>query len=124
MPKPVITVDKVRVVWKYDPHPMDEAHCRFQEWAKDEFALMGCYVEAVVSYPMDFEGNRRIDRLQSGGLWGIADDEGVDYLRSIEKEELADLFEHLDVFNVKLPRLAAVDLGTQAGVSREVKVQG
>lgn len=83
----------------------------YQEYGKQDFARMedfnnggwhyiGVIAEAEVSYPCG-NNSRRIQRLSSGGLWGVESDAG-DYLKEIAKQELDDLKSHLEAFNVDL----------------------
>ena len=55
---------------------------------------IGIRAEADISYSIG-NGNYRIERLTSGGLYGIESDSDSDYIKSIEDEELADLKERL-----------------------------
>lgn len=64
---------------------------------------IGIRAKAEVSYEMQNvypRGNRRIEWFTSGGLWGIESDSEEKYLIEVENEQLADLKEHLRIFNV------------------------
>lgn len=57
-------------------------------------------IEAVATVSRDIGGgNRRLETLSSGGLWGIESDSGK-YLNEVAKGEIQDLKEHLSAFNV------------------------
>ena len=73
----------------------------FQDDNPDTSYLMGIEAEAVVSYAINGQGNRRFETLSSGGLWGIKSD-FREYLEEIKKEELDGLKVHLGVFGVDL----------------------
>lgn len=73
---------------------------RLEAYNRDEWYMMGIVAEAEVSYPMDAQGNRRIERFSSGGLWGIDSDSDEKYIKEVEEEQLDDLKAHLEVFNV------------------------
>ena len=83
----------------------------YQEYGKNDFERMeglnrgdwhfcGVYAQAEVSYPVGRDGCRRIERLRSGGLWGIESDSGE--LHEVAEEQLQELRDHLRVFNVNL----------------------
>lgn len=60
-----------------------------------------CDALAQLSYPIGDGGDRRLDRLSSGGLSGIdVDDLGDPYCAEVEDDELADLREHLTHFGI------------------------
>jgi len=61
---------------------------------------VGCYAEARVSYPTQPAGTWRTETLRSGGLWGIESDSEKTYRAEVARDELADLKDHLDQFNV------------------------
>jgi len=69
----------------------------------DNWVMMGCIAEAETSYPLNNNGDRRIERLTSGGLWGIESDSNDEHKTSIAWQELDDLKAHLEKFNVALP---------------------
>lgn len=72
---------------------------RLQQYTDGQFGFIGITAEAEVSYDIG-NGTRRLETLTSSGLWGIEDDSDAAYLRSIEKEELADLRAHCERFGV------------------------
>lgn len=77
-----IRLERVRIHW--EPDPTSE------------------YPEAdVVSYPTGPDGDRRLERLTSAGLNGIDGATGA-YRREVEREQLEDLRDHLDVFGVEV----------------------
>jgi len=63
-----------------------------------DWYFLGIMAEAEVSYEV-VSGDRRLETLISGGLWGIESDSGH-YLEEVKKAELADLKQHLEKFNV------------------------
>jgi hypothetical protein len=70
---------------------------RMEELNNGDWQFIGIRAEAEVSYKT-INGSR-LEHLTSGGLWGIESDAG-DYLNEIMKEELSDLKNHLQNFNV------------------------
>jgi hypothetical protein len=67
-----------------------------------EGAFIGIYAGAQVSYPIG-RGDRRLEWLKSGGLWGIespVDEDGEKYCQEVENDALKDLEDHLKVFGV------------------------
>ena len=59
---------------------------RMEAYCRDEWHMVGVYIEADVTMPGD--GPRTF---KSGGLWGIESDRGEDYIREVAGDELADL---------------------------------
>jgi hypothetical protein len=66
---------------------------------RGDWAYVGVWAEATVSYPVGNRGDRRLEVLRSGGLWGIESD-SKEYIKETAKDELADLKEHLQKFGV------------------------
>ena len=60
---------------------------RLQEYHRGEFDFIGIRAEA--EYVIGFTGS--LQRVTSGGLWGIESDSDRAYMESIEAEELSDL---------------------------------
>jgi len=73
----------------------------------DDCGWLGCRAVAEVSYPVDSNGNRRIETLTSGGLWGI-DEPSADYKAEIEREQLDDLRDHLIAFGIDVDPILTV----------------
>lgn len=65
--------------------------------------FIGIYATAKISYSIE-QGSRRIETFRSGGLWGIEEGyKGSDkYIREEEKNQLDELREHLEQFNIDL----------------------
>jgi hypothetical protein len=83
---------------------------RLAAYERGQWCMTGCVAKAEVSYPIDAQGNRRLERFQSGGLWSIESDGGGEYHREIEQEELTDLRRHLAVFGIELGDVGAVEV--------------
>jgi len=60
---------------------------------------IGIVAHAEVSYQYG-PGSRRIERFESGGLWGIETDSEDSYLVEVATEQFSDLRRHLEVFGV------------------------
>jgi hypothetical protein len=73
---------------------------RLDAYHSGEWSYQGCRAEAIVSYPVNDTGDRRMERFSSGGLWGIASDDTGEYRQEVEKDELTDLKAHLETFGV------------------------
>lgn len=112
-------VDKVTIHWLNDSYPdlsyleqfEDSQDPEEQKYAKQDrerlenygrtWEMLGCTAKAEVSYSIG-GGNRRIEWLTSGGLWGIESDSGKEYLTEVENEQLADLADHLAHFEIEI----------------------
>ena len=70
------------------------------------WCMYGCMAESVVSYPISKQGDRRLETLTSGGLWGIESDSDESYKTEVAKEQLEDLKSHLKQFNIKISKKA------------------
>lgn len=81
---PTITIDRILVKWFVDETDVDTEACQ---------------AIAEVSYALDRLGNRRLEQLTSGGLYGI-ERPSNEYRKHVEAEELDELREHLKAFNV------------------------
>jgi hypothetical protein len=63
------------------------------------WCMEGCVAHVIVSYSIG-NGSRRLEKLSSGGLWGIESDSGEIYKLETELEQLDDLKNHVKVFGV------------------------
>lgn len=106
----VARVDAIRIVWEEDQPPPDLAYGTGDPPLGDFYS---CHAVAEVSYPCGSAGERRIEYLRSGGLYGI-EDPSPEYRRQIEDEEIADLRGHLAVFRVEVPRVLVIEGRTRA----------
>ena len=82
-------IDAVRIHWREDEIEIRPSH--------------GCFATAEVSYQIhDDKPDRRLETLQSGGLWDIdlRYTTSDAYKRSIEVEELDELRDHLSRFGI------------------------
>lgn len=68
-----------------------------------DWHYIGIQAAATVKYPVDY-GIRcsRLENFTSAGLWGIETDASEDYIKEVQKEELAALKTHLEEFRVDL----------------------
>jgi hypothetical protein len=107
-----VTVESVQIKWLVDESPdlswldqtdeeMGEGFEKHAQERKESYGhvweMLGCVAEAVVIYGSEL---RRVERLSSGGLWGIESDSGKNYLREIEDEQLEELANHLGAFGI------------------------
>jgi hypothetical protein len=116
------TVDSVHFSWVYDEHGdpsyyldsepdyefLAKDKARFDAFNNGDWHMEGCRAVATVSYPIDSHGNRRLQEFSSGGLWGIESDSDTVYRKEVEREELADLKEHLAAFGIDTAELEAI----------------
>lgn len=121
-----VRIDRVRVIWQHDPDPdvswmrptieeymqdgvsEEEAlkyaaqdRARSKAYEEGEWWFVGCYAQATVSYPIG-DKSRRLENLQSGGLWGIESDADDQYQREIAQQEILDLRAHLEALGIGL----------------------
>jgi len=61
---------------------------------------IGISAGASVSYPINQNGDRRIEWLSSGGLYGIEANASDEHLDQVKQEELDDLKDHLGKFGI------------------------
>lgn len=66
----------------------------------ESWYMEGCYAEAEIHIPAQQGGFSTIQRIRSGGLWGIESDSDDDYKHEIEQEQLANLKGQLEQLNV------------------------
>lgn len=69
----------------------------------DGWSMIGITAVATIYLPFEVEPgkvNYKIETITSGGLWGIEDDSGEDYLKEIEAAEIDDLKTWLNMLNV------------------------
>ena len=71
--------------------------------------MLGCVAKAEVSYDIG-QGNRRLETLSSGGLWGIESDMDDNTRQDYENEQLEDLASHLAHFGIETDVRALRDL--------------
>lgn len=76
---------------------LDSVH---YEWSDDGPLSAHCRAVAEVSYPINKQGDRRLEHLSSGGLGGIDTRSSFAYYREVEAEQLADLRDHLSHFGM------------------------
>lgn len=93
-----------------DCTPADQAKYRAQDaerlaaFNRGDWYCIGIRAKAVVSYPCG-NGSRRLETFTSSGLWGIESDSDADYIKTVERDELSDLQDHLSKFGVPFPKL-------------------
>ena len=76
---------------------------RLKKCYSGELCAYSCTAEAITSYPIGESGDRRIQKLTSGGLWGIESDSRREYKEEVATEELDDLKSHLETYGVTVP---------------------
>ena len=79
----------------------DAGHAEIESGA---LSYIGIRAVAETSYAVGNNGDRRLEQLTSGGLWGVelwCRDSADPYLAEIAKEEIADLRAHLEAYGVR-----------------------
>lgn len=108
----VSEADKARVVEQFGSI---EAACReyaredaqrIRDFRAGDWWFESCRAVAEVRYEL-YDGSFRIERLSSGGVYGIESDCGEEYRQEVESQEMADLQAHLARFGVVDPRLVS-----------------
>jgi hypothetical protein len=96
-----------------NPDSVEQDYQRMEAYNNGEWYMAGIRAVAEVTCPVG-NGNSRIERLSSGGLWGIESDSDMG---DIEQEQLDDLREHLEHFGVDVNNFA--ELAAKAVVVME-----
>lgn len=91
MSRTPLRLDRVTLRWEDDDRLTDDGD-----------PYLGCTAVAEVSYPCGRGGSRRLEHLTSGGLWGIDPTSTGEYLAEVERDELADLRDHLTKFGLRV----------------------
>jgi hypothetical protein len=73
--------------------------------------VIGIIAEAIVKYPEGNNGSYRLETLSSSGLWGIENNSGK-YLDEVGEEQLAELKQHLECFNVDTSNFDSIEVET------------
>ena len=85
-----------------NPDSVEQDYRRVEALNNGEWYSMGIWAQAEVSYADGTRGIRCIERLRSGGLWGIASDDDSGTITEAENEQLDELYSHLEVFGIDL----------------------
>ena len=78
---------------------IEQDQARLESYYQGNWNMLGIRAIAKVSYSIG-NGNRRLETLTSGGIWGVESDSDQDYFETLEQEELDNLKEHLETFGV------------------------
>jgi hypothetical protein len=86
----------------------------FRKYALQDYNLMEsynrgdwCYIGMRAVADITLPGSSIIQRISSGGLWGIESDSGSDYIGEVEKDELAALRQALENVGFSPRQIAA-----------------
>ena len=100
--------DKQKVIKKYGSLQdasivyMAQDEHRLQEYYEGKWHMLGISAEATVLIPAGSEPpTYKIQKITSGGLWGIESDSNEEYLKQVEKEQVDELRGYLRILNVK-----------------------
>jgi len=97
-----VTVEKYGSLMAACEHYARQDQERLQAFYDGEWHMAGCVARATVAYTQKgfsvYIGRR--EEFSSGGLWGIESDSDDGYREEVEKEQLANLKEHLEQFGV------------------------
>jgi hypothetical protein len=69
-----------------NPKSVEQDYQRAEAYNRGEWCMVGVWAEATVQLTGD-----TIQRIRSGGLWGIESDSGEEYFEEVAQEELAAL---------------------------------
>ena len=94
---------------------IDEEYKRMQQFIDGSVQSLYINAIAVVIYSIG-SGCSRLETLQSGGLGGVDSDSTDEYKESIINGELADLKQHLQIFNVDVSNFEELAEGAKAAV--------
>lgn len=86
---------------------------RMQDYNEGGWHEMGIIAEAEIEVSLDGGKNWKIDKLTSGGLWGIESDSGEDYFAQVEKEQLHELKAYLVEYGFSEAEIAAACENTE-----------
>lgn len=85
---------------------------RMEALERQEWAYVGIQALAKVQLP-----SGTVQRITSGGLWGIESDSGQDYFAEVAGDEMAQLADDLKALGISAKAItAAVKAATQAGL--------
>lgn len=96
------TIEEVEIIIEpdYDPDTsyleQEGFENRLEELERGAFSYVGIFAQATVM----LKGH--LQTFRSGGLWGIEDDIGKDYFKEVAQEEIAQLKEELQSYNVDM----------------------
>ena len=99
-------IEEINVVTECDESPdtsyleQPDFEDRLKAYQNGEFHFISIRATAAISYPCGLNGERRLEWLTSGGLYGIESDSDTEYLKSVKNDELTELKDHLTRFNV------------------------
>jgi len=74
-----------------NPESVRQDYERAEAYCRDEWSMVGVIASAQICLP----GSDIVQRITSGGLWGIESDSGEDYFAETEKAQLEELEEEL-----------------------------
>jgi hypothetical protein len=108
-------IHEARIVVTPDPDPdtsyldQDEFSAELAAYQAGEFGYVGVYAEADLRLATPQGGWIHAGTIRSGGLWGIEDHSGDDYLREVGADELDELKTMLAALNVAESDIAVID---------------
>jgi hypothetical protein len=85
---------EVRINWEADKDPdtsyLEEGDERYRTFHAGLWDFCGVYATAQIAIPTT-EGNAILQKVHSGGLWGIESDSDKSYMQGLEGEQLTEL---------------------------------
>jgi len=82
-----------------DKDYIEQDYARAESYNRQNWCMLGIIAEAEMSYDIG-QGCRRLEKLSSGGIWGIESDSDDDYIEDMQNEQLDDLRQHLRHFGI------------------------
>lgn len=73
---------------------------RLEAYNRGTWEMIGIKAVATIHIPVDGDNTVKIQTIDSGGLFGIESDEGEDYIKDIEREQIAEVKKYLKILCV------------------------
>ena len=86
-----------------DPAYIEQDYARYEAYNRGEWQMVGVWAEAEVII------NNTVQKIRSGGLWGIESDAG-EYLDEVAQEQLNELRDILASMDVRAPKWKSADV--------------
>jgi len=96
-----------------NPDSPEQDYSRMEAYNRGDWCMLGIWVEAEVQ----LAHHGVIQRIRSGGLWGVESDSGLEYLASVEHEELAALGSELEALGFTKRRIDAALASVESEVT-------
>ena len=108
-------LESVNLLVEFDEWPdisylyQDGFEDRLKAYENNEFDFVGVKAIATIAIPFEIingngkkETNYKLQKIDSGGLWGIENDSTDEYINQVAKEQIDELKDYLEKLNVDL----------------------